>query len=167
MCEQSFPVLAPCVCFFVGCCLTSQQHASVSQGRICSDNWKCCHAEIDVTHQTFYLIQSQYTDTGPTSPSADPIMPVAWQGSHWSAILKSLAWLDPEKSLRRKRESNLGWAALEADALTTTPTRRSRHLAFGGYSYLTSGSTWQGARYLSLRVVYWYMQWDLTRSLNP
>ena len=25
------------------------------------------------------------TDTGPTSPSTDPIMPGAWQGSHWSA----------------------------------------------------------------------------------
>ena len=24
---------------------------------------------------TFYLTHSQYTDTGPTSPSADPIMP--------------------------------------------------------------------------------------------
>ena len=30
------------VCLLVGC-LTSQQHASVSQGRICSDNFTCCH----------------------------------------------------------------------------------------------------------------------------
>ena len=70
-------------CLFVGC-LTSQQQASVSQGRICSDNFTCCHTEIEVADQTFYLTQSQYTDTGPTSPSADPIMPGAWQGSHWS-----------------------------------------------------------------------------------
>ena len=69
---------------FVGC-LTSQQQASVSQGRICSDNFTCCHTEIEVADQTFYLTQSQYTDTGPTSPSADPITPGAWQGSHWSA----------------------------------------------------------------------------------
>ena len=69
---------------FVGC-LTSQQHASVSQGRICSDNFTCCHTEIEVADQKFYLTQSQYTDTGPTSPSADPITPGAWQGSHWSA----------------------------------------------------------------------------------
>ena len=41
----------------------------------------------DVASQTFHLIQSQYTDTGPTSPSTDPIMPYAWQGSHWSANL--------------------------------------------------------------------------------
>ena len=71
-------------CLLVGC-LTSQQQASVSQGRICSDNFTCCHTEIEVADQTFYLTQSQYTDTGPTSPSADPIMPGAWQGSHWSA----------------------------------------------------------------------------------
>ena len=69
---------------FVGC-LTSQQQASVSQGRICSDNFTCCHTEVEVADPTFYLTQSQYTDTGPTSPSADPITPGAWQGSHWSA----------------------------------------------------------------------------------
>ena len=74
------------VCLLVGC-LTSQQHASVSQGRICSDNFTCCHTEIEVADQTFYLTQSQYTDTGLTSPSADPITPGAWQGSHWSANL--------------------------------------------------------------------------------
>ena len=73
------------VCLFVGCLLTSQQQACVSQGRICSDNSTCCHAEIEVADQTFHLTQSQYTDTGPTSPSADPMTPVAWQGSHWSA----------------------------------------------------------------------------------
>ena len=66
-------------------CLTSQQHASISQGRICSDNCTCCHTEIEVADQTLYLTQSQYTDTGSTSPSADPISPGACQGSHWSA----------------------------------------------------------------------------------
>ena len=58
---------------------------SVSQGRICSDKLTCCHTEIEVADPTFYLTQSQYTDTGPTSPSADLITPGAWQGSHWSA----------------------------------------------------------------------------------
>ena len=66
-------------------CFTAQQQASVSQGRICSDNFTCCHTEIEVADQTFYLTQSQYADTGLTSPSADPITPGAWQGSHWSA----------------------------------------------------------------------------------
>ena len=35
-------------------CLTSQQHASVSQGRICSDNFTCCHTEIEVADQVSY-----------------------------------------------------------------------------------------------------------------
>ena len=74
------------VCWLVAC-LTSQQHASVSQGRICTDNFTCCHTETEVADQTVYLTQSQYTDTVPTSPSADLIMPGAWQGSHWSANL--------------------------------------------------------------------------------
>ena len=42
---------------FVGC-LTSQQHASVSQGRICTDNFTCCHTEIEAADQTFHLTQS-------------------------------------------------------------------------------------------------------------
>ena len=77
------------VCLFVGC-LTSQQQASVSQGRIYSDNFTCCHTEIQVADQTFYPTQAQYTDTGPTRPSADPITPGTWQGSHWSVNFRSL-----------------------------------------------------------------------------
>ena len=69
------------VCWLVGC-VTSQQHSSVSQGRICSDNFTCCHTEREVADPSFYLTQSQYTDTGPTSPSADPITLGAWLGSH-------------------------------------------------------------------------------------
>ena len=48
----------------VGClvgCLMSQQHASVSQGRICTDDFTCCHTEIEVADQTFYLTQSQFS----------------------------------------------------------------------------------------------------------
>ena len=71
------------VCLFVGC-LTSQQHASASQGQICSDNFMCCHTEIEAADKTCHLTQSQYSDTGPTSPSTDPITPGTCQGSHWS-----------------------------------------------------------------------------------
>ena len=53
-------------CLLVGC-LMSQQHASVSQGRICSDNCRFCLAEIEVEDQTFCLTQSQKTDTRLTS----------------------------------------------------------------------------------------------------
>ena len=84
------------VCLLVGY-LTSQQHASVSQGRICSDNFTCCHTEIEVADQTFHLTQSQYTDTGPTSPSTDPITPDAWQGSHWSANFEVTGMTRPRK----------------------------------------------------------------------
>ena len=45
----------------------------------------CGHTEIEVADPTFYLTQLQYTDTGLSIPSADPMMPGAWQGSHWSA----------------------------------------------------------------------------------
>ena len=62
---------------------TSQQHARLSQGRICTDKCRRYHTEIDATDQTCYLTQSQYTETGPASPSANPS---AWQGSHWSAF---------------------------------------------------------------------------------
>ena len=85
------------VCLLVGC-LTSQQHASVSQGRICSDNFTCCHTEIEAADPTFHLTQSQYTDTGPTSPSADPITPGAWQGSHWSANFEVPGMTRPRKN---------------------------------------------------------------------
>ena len=74
----------PYMLLLVGC-LTSQQHASASQGQICTDNFMCCHTEMEAADQTFHLTQSQYTDIGPTSPSADPITPGACQGSHWSA----------------------------------------------------------------------------------
>ena len=85
---------------------------SVSQGRICSDNFMCFHTEIEAADR--YLTQSQYTDTGPNSPSADPITPGAWQGcanflSHWYDST-------PKKS-HRKRDSNPRSSALEADAL--------------------------------------------------
>ena len=82
--EPQRDVAGNAVCLLVAC-LTSQQQASVAQGRICTDNFTCCHTEIEVADQTFCLTQSLYTDTGPTSPSADPITPGAWQGSHWSA----------------------------------------------------------------------------------
>ena len=41
-------------------CSTSQQHASVSQGEICSDDCTCCHTEIEVADQTCCLTLPQY-----------------------------------------------------------------------------------------------------------
>ena len=42
------------VCWLVNC-LTSQKQASVSQGRVCTDNFTCCHTEIEDADQTFFL----------------------------------------------------------------------------------------------------------------
>ena len=84
------------------------------------DDFTCCHTEIKIADQTFYLTQSQYTDTGPTNSSADRIMPGAWQGSQFLSH-----WYDSTpKKFRRKRNSNPGSSAFEADALTTRPTKR-------------------------------------------
>ena len=112
--------VARCKGLLVGC-LASQQHASVSQGWICSDKFTCCHTEIEVADPTFHLTQSQYTDTGPTSPSTDPTTPGTWQGSYWSAnfYITGMTWS------WRKRDSSPESSALKADALTTRPTRRS------------------------------------------
>ena len=64
-------------------CWISQQQVSVSQGWGYLGNCTCCHTEIEVADQIFYLTQSQYTDTGTTSPSAVPVSPGAWPG-HWT-----------------------------------------------------------------------------------
>ena len=51
---------------------------------ISSDKCTWCHTEIEVEDQTFYLTQTRYTDTWPTSLSADPKTAGPWQGSHWN-----------------------------------------------------------------------------------
>ena len=66
-------------CLLVGC-LTSQQHAGVSQGRIC-----CCRTEIEVADQTFYNNNKKeqqqnththtHTHTHTTSPSHSILTP--------------------------------------------------------------------------------------------
>ena len=120
---RQFHVLPHSDCLSVAC-LTSQQQASVSQGRICSDNFTCCHTEIEVADQTFYLTQSQYTDTGPTSPSADPRTPGAWQGSHWSANFEVTGMTRPRKN-PVARGIRTAIFRSRGGRLTTRPTRRS------------------------------------------
>ena len=66
--------------------------------------------------QTFYLTQLQHTDTRLTSPSADPIMPGIWQGSHWSTNFEVTGMTRPGKrSMVKAIISNPRSAALEAD----------------------------------------------------
>ena len=50
--SPTFDPLLLTQCLLVGC-LTSQQHASVSQGRICTDNFTCCHTEIEAADSNF------------------------------------------------------------------------------------------------------------------
>ena len=76
--------------------------------RVCSDRFTCCYTEIEAADPTFHLTQSQYTDSGPTSLSADPVTPGAWQGSHWSADFEDTGLTRPRKKSRRKRDSNPG-----------------------------------------------------------
>ena len=70
------------------------------------------------------LAWSQYTDTGPTSPSADPITPGAWQGSNWSANFRVTGMTRPKKiSVQVGFEP--GIFRSRGGRLTTRPTRRS------------------------------------------
>ena len=102
------------------CCLTPQQHVSVSQGWICSDNCTCCHTEKEVANKTCYLTPSQYTDTGLTNLSTDTVLLGTWQGSYWGVnFFKSIVLTQPRKSPCRKR----GIKSESVDALTTRPTR--------------------------------------------
>ena len=75
---------------FVGC-FTSQHTASVSQGRIYSDSSTCCHTEVDIADQIVYFTQSQYTDTGPDSPSVDRTMSYVWQSRHHNVHFKLIS----------------------------------------------------------------------------
>ena len=84
------------VCLCVDC-LTSQQHASVSQGRICSDNFTCCHNEIEAADQTFHLTQSQCTNIEPTSSVLTLYRQAPGRVATGVPIFKSLVWLDPGK----------------------------------------------------------------------
>ena len=77
-------------------CLTSQQHASVSQEQICSDKSTCCHTETEFADQTFYLTQSQYADSELTQRWSYN----ARQGIHWSANFEVTGMTRPGKKLK-------------------------------------------------------------------
>ena len=101
-------------------CFTYQQRACVSQGRICPDICTCCHTEIEAVDQTWYFTQSQYTDTVPTIPNADPVTPGAWQGIQWGTGFEVTDRSLPGKPAPQvKRGIELRSAALQADALPT------------------------------------------------
>ena len=110
------------VSLLVGC-LASQLHASVSQGRICSDNWKCCHTDIKLqiklsnsTSHSILTLANQ-SQCWPT--------PGAWQGSHRSAIFFKVTGMTRPGTIPKSQSRIEPWAsAPELATLTTGPTRR-------------------------------------------
>ena len=60
-CEQCFVSTSVTVDWFQVCVLVgrlmSQQHACVFQRQVSSDNFMCCHTEVEVADQTFYHTQ--------------------------------------------------------------------------------------------------------------
>ena len=83
---------------FVGWLLNVPATCECISGTDLHRQFTCCHTEIEAADQTFHLTQSQYTDTGPTSPSADPITQGALQGSHWSANFEVTSMTRPRKN---------------------------------------------------------------------
>ena len=69
-------------CRLVGCLLNVPETCQRMSGAYLLRRLCVLPHEIEVTDQTFYLTQSQYTTSN--HPSADPMTPGAWQGSHWS-----------------------------------------------------------------------------------
>ena len=115
---------------------------------------RAAHTEIEVADQTFYLTQSQYTDTGSTSPSADPIMPGAWQGSHWSANFEVTGMTRPRKILAQEGFEP-GIFRSRGGHLTTWPSvgtvQCMPHVNMQGKCYsLVYGQRWKGRKHNSL-----------------
>ena len=69
--------------------LTSQQHATVSQGRICVGKCTCCHLgkKLQIKLATLSTHDMlQYTDTGSPSFTTDPITPGTWARMHHKVV---------------------------------------------------------------------------------
>ena len=96
-------------CYWLAGCLTPRQHATASQGPICSDYCACCHTAIEGAVQTSYLTtRSHHTDTRPTSPSGDPMSSSTLQVSHRKTSFEITGTTQPRKIGTGKRESNPG-----------------------------------------------------------
>ena len=74
----------------------------------------CSHTETEIADQTCYLTQSQFTDIGLTSPSADSITSGAWQCSHWNANSEVIGMAQPGKKSTAKEGIEPRSAAVEA-----------------------------------------------------
>ena len=80
----------------------------------------CCRTETEIADHTFYLTQSQHTDTGPISPNPNPVIPGAWEGSHRITSIKFCGVTRPRKKQRNKTKQ------LHAKSGNRTQVCRSR-----------------------------------------
>ena len=78
------------VCLLDGC-LTPQQHANVSQGQICTDNYMCCYTEIEVADQTFTSPNHSILTPGRPVPALTLSCQATGRLAIGVPILKSLA----------------------------------------------------------------------------
>ena len=101
VCQSEQPIADSIFCSrFIECvrmiaCVICASRWEASRARIyhrpnCSDKCTCRHTEIRVPDQTSCLTQSQSTDAGPTSASANPIAPGVRQGSTREPVYTSL-----------------------------------------------------------------------------
>ena len=70
-------------------CFTSRQHATSLASHLSSTHpvrqgWLHWHTQTEVTGQTGYLIQSQYTDPTQPSPITRHVTSGVWQAGHYS-----------------------------------------------------------------------------------
>ena len=100
-------------------CLTSQQHASVSQGRICFDNFTCGLTEILVTSYRSNLLSCRHSIFTQGQPVLSLILQRQTYGGVATGVpvVKSSVRLDQEKSPTKKAGLDTGSATLEADTL--------------------------------------------------
>ena len=87
-----------------------QQHASVSQGLICSDSCMCFHTEIEVADETCHLTQSHSVlALGQPVPALTPKHRAPGSIATGIPILEPLVWLDLEKNQWQKWETGPPW----------------------------------------------------------
>ena len=101
--------------------------------------------------KAFHLTQSQYTDTGPTSPRADPITPGAWQGSHWNANVYLSHWYDSTPKEPSASRVHIEISRSRGGRLTRPPTRWCARVIFRYFLSEAVGSA-KGLYFLHLCV---------------
>ena len=104
---------------FVGCLLNVPE---TCKGRIFSNNCTCCHTETKVAVQAFYVTQTRFTDTKPTSPALTLFTLRAWQGSPWSTKFYVTGMTRPG-NIPQGKSGNQTQAFRSRDGRLTTRTR--------------------------------------------